>query len=228
MFPLRDTVRSRSVPIVNYLIIATNVFIFFFEVSLGPVGLDRLIRAVALVPRSFVAHPGAGLATVFASMFLHAGWLHLTGNMWALFIFGDNVEDRMGHSRYLLFYLLSGLAAGIVDAYVQPFSSIPVVGASGAIAGVMGAYLVLYPTARVLTIVPLFFLPWLVDVPAIVFIGLWFLLQLISGVASLTTAAGGVAFWAHVGGFLFGLLAVKLFSARPANRPFYRDEYYPW
>jgi membrane associated rhomboid family serine protease len=229
MFPLKDTVRSRSVPVINYLIIVVNVLVFLFELSLGSSGLDSLIGSVALVPRSFVSHPGLGsFAAIFASMFLHAGWLHLIGNMWALFIFGDNVEDRMGHLRYLVFYLLAGVAAGLVDTYVQPSSTIPVVGASGAIAGIMGAYLLLYPTARVLTLIPVFVLPWLVEIPAVIFIGLWFLLQLVSGVASLTGNAGGVAFWAHVGGFLFGLLTVKLFAWRSASRPFHRDEYYPW
>jgi membrane associated rhomboid family serine protease len=152
--------------------------------------------------------------------------------MWALFIFGDNVEDRMGPGRYLAFYLFSGLAAAGLHIALSPASNIPVVGASGAISGVMAAYLVLYPRARVVTLIPLFIIPWFVQIPALLYIGFWFVSQLFSGVLSLTSsveAYGGVAWWAHVGGFVMGLLLVKVFEDRQTYSPqWYPDEYRPW
>jgi membrane associated rhomboid family serine protease len=164
-------------------------------------------------------------------MFMHGSWFHLLSNMWTLYIFGDNVEDRMGSARYLVFYLLAGLAAGLVQAAFDPTSTIPTVGASGAIAGVLGAYFLLFPRSRVITLIPLFFLPWFVEIPAVFFIGIWFLSQLSSGLMALGSAGafGGIAWWAHVGGFLFGLITVYLFARRPAAyRRWYPDEHWPW
>jgi membrane associated rhomboid family serine protease len=162
-------------------------------------------------------------------MFLHSGWIHLIGNMWVLLIFGDNVEDRMGSIWFFAFYLICGVVSGLTQAFIAPTSGVPAIGASGAIAGVLAAYLVFFPTARVVTFIPLFIVPWFVNIPALVFIIIWFLLQFLNGVfASGAAASGGVAYWAHVGGFICGLLLVWLFG-RSRNRPkTYPDEYYPW
>lgn len=220
MFPLRDTVRARRLPLVNWALIAANLLLFFFEASLAPRQLAAFTRAYGLVPARLLANLGLGqFLTMLTSMFLHGGWWHLIGNLWVLFIFGDNVEDRMGHGRYLLFYLLCGLVAGAAHILFNPLSRVPTVGASGAISGIMGAYLLLFPGARVLTFVPWFFLPWLVEVPALVFIGVWFVSQLFNGLFSLgatgaVQAYGGVAWWAHVGGFVAGLFLVRSFASR--------------
>ena len=212
MIPLRDTIPSVRVPIVNYAIIAVNVLVFCYEVSLGPYA-DELIKHWGLVPRRF------GLESLLTSMFLHGSWLHLLGNMLFLYIFGDNVEDRLGHVRYLLFYLLCGCAAGGAQALSAPGSVVPMVGASGAIAGVSGAYFLFFPGARVVTLVPIFFFLQVIEVPAVVFLLIWFLGQLALGVAALGSHAnvGGVAFWAHVGGFVAGMvLGPTLRERRPA------------
>ncbi|MCL6430043.1 MAG: rhomboid family intramembrane serine protease [Anaerolineae bacterium] len=233
MFPLRDTVRARELPVVNWLLIAANVLVFLFEASLRTRHLEVFTRVFGLVPARFLAHPGPDqLLTVFTSMFLHGGWWHLISNMWALYIFGDNVEDRMGHGRYLIFYLLGGAGAAAAHILVSPDSTVPTIGASGAISAVMGAYLVLFTGARVVTLVPGFFLPWFVEVPALLFIGSWFVSQLFNGLFALGMAGlidtyGGVAWWAHVGGFVSGLLLVKVFERRYYRRPF-PDEYWPW
>ncbi|MGQ9567706.1 MAG: rhomboid family intramembrane serine protease [Anaerolineae bacterium] len=234
MFPLQDTVRSREFPVVNWLLIAANVLIFVLESSLGPRQLQRLLMLCGVVPARFLR---LGLSdpiqvlTIFTSMFLHGGWWHLISNMWALFIFGDNVEDRMGHVRYLVFYLLSGFAASLAHIFMAPASTVPTVGASGAISGVLAAYLVLFPRARVITFVPLFFMPWFVEVPALLYLGMWFLSQLFNGLFTLMPGMemyGGVAWWAHVGGFVAGLVLVGFFARRRRYRPWYPDEFYPW
>lgn len=217
MFPIRDSNRSRRVPVVNYTLIAVNVLSFLFVTSLGTRGFDSFLGSFGVVPaRLSISQPLSAL-TLFTSMFLHGGWFHLLSNMWILFIFGDNVEDQMGSGRYLVFYLIAGTVAGLAHVVSSPNSNIPTVGASGAIAGVLGAYFILFPRARVTTFIPLFFLPWFIDVPAIVFIGIWFLSQLSQGLLSLGAIGdfGGIAFWAHIGGFLFGLLTVRAFVARP-------------
>jgi membrane associated rhomboid family serine protease len=197
--------------VVVYALIAANVLAFLWELS-APDVLDY-----ALVPARFTAHPSVG--PIVTSMFLHGGWLHLIGNMLYLWIFGDNVEDRVGHGRFVLLYLAGGAAAALAQIYMAPDSRIPMVGASGAIAAVLGAYIVLYPHARVYTLVPLFF--GIVPVPAVVYLGFWFVLQLLSGAASLgMTEQGGVAFFAHVGGFVAGLALVKLLDrGGPARLP---------
>ncbi|HUJ26510.1 MAG TPA: rhomboid family intramembrane serine protease [Myxococcales bacterium] len=227
MIPLRDTVRSRTAPIVTVGLIALNVMVFLHEVGLGPY-LERFVFAYGLIPRRLVYWRGDPLdplrfLPLLTSMFWHGGWLHLLGNMLYLWIFGDNVEDRLGHFRYLFFYLLCGAVAGLTQVALNPASQLPTIGASGAIAGVLGAYLVTYPRSRVLTFVPLFFLPWFVEIPAVFYLAFWFLMQLLEGIGSLgarTADTGGVAVWAHVGGFIAGVILVKLMQ--PAGtRPSY-------
>ena len=201
VIPLRDTIPSSRVPVINYTIIAANVGIFLHETTLGP-HLDEFVYTYGLVPREFAP------VTLVTSMFLHGGWMHILGNMLYLYIFGDNVEDRLGHLRYLAFYLLCGVAAAATQALTNPHSNVPMIGASGAIAGVSGAYLLFFPRARVVTILPLFIFLQIVEIPAVFFLAVWFLWQLASGVATLRAheVAGGVAFWAHVGGFVSGMV----------------------
>ena len=228
MFPLRDTVQARSLPLMNWTLIAVNVLVFFMFLT-GP-HAEFWIERYALIPAQLFVNSTAWL-TILTSMFLHGGLLHLLGNMWALYIFGDNVEDRMGPVRFLIFYLLCGAAAALVHVLMNPGSMIPTVGASGAISGVMGAYLVLFPFARVITLVPLFFFPYFFEIPAIFFIGVWFAGQLVSAFMTSALAppdVGGVAWWAHVGGFVAGMVLVRLFIVRRPVRHFYTDEYYPW
>src|SRR5688572_2467276 len=203
MIPLRDVIPSRTTPFVTIALIAANAIVFLFELSLGR-NVDQFILDFGLVPAEFT------WVGVLTSMFLHGGLLHFGGNMLYLWIFGDNVEDRMGHGRFLVFYLLCGVAAALAQTIAVPDSVVPMVGASGAIAGVMGAYFVLYPRSRIVTLVPIFLFIQIIEVPAIFFLGFWFLLQLVSGVGSMATAtggepAGGIAFWAHAAGFLAGL-----------------------
>lgn len=235
MIPLRDTVRSRSFPFVTIGLIAINVFVFIQELSLGR-HAERLIELLGFVPARFIGWSDLGFSPLdpwrfvplVTAAFLHGGWMHLIGNMWFLWIFGDNVEDRLGHGRYLLFYLLAGASAFLVQGFVGPVSTVPTVGASGAIAGVLGAYFLLYPRSRILTFVPIFFLPWLIEIPAVVFIGLWFAMQLVNGLAELgvaTHAVSGIAWWAHAGGFLAGV-ALALTLQKPDRRPvLYRRRY---
>ena len=227
MIPLRDSVPRRTYPFFNNLLILLNVAAFFLQLSQGP-GLESFVERWAFIPDRLL-HPAAwgmpisaSLATVVTAMFLHGGFLHLAGNLLYLWIFGDNVEDALGHFRYLVFYLASGVAAAVLQTALNPASSVPNVGASGAIAGVLGGYFVLYPRARVVTIVPLFFLFPLVEVPAALYLLFWFLLQFWMGSADLARAArrpdaGGVAWWAHVGGFVAGALLVLL--TKPRRRP---------
>ena len=211
MIPLRDVIPSRTTPFVTVCIISLNAVAFLFELTLPADRLDSFLRAYGLVPAVL------DWTTVLTSMFLHGGWLHFIGNMLYLWIFGDNVEDRMGHARFIAFYLLCGATAALAQVLMRPDSMVPTIGASGAIAGVMGAYLVLFPHSRVLTLVPLFVIWELIEVPAILFLGLWFVVQLFSGVGSLAVSTGdtgGVAFWAHVAGFVAGLGGVFVFRRR--------------
>jgi hypothetical protein len=225
MIPIRDDQPSYSTPFINYFIIGLNVLVFLFELSIGAEGrraLNAFVFEFGVVPvRIERALAGVGqytlattLPTILTSMFLHGGWLHIIGNMWFLWIFGDNIEDHLGHFRYLLFYLACGVAAAITHIIFNLSSNEPTVGASGAIAGVMGAYVILYPRARVLTLV-FFFLWW---IPAWVFLGYWFLIQFLSGaamsVAETSRSTGGIAFWAHVGGFVAGILLIKILPQR--------------
>ena len=215
MIPLYDTLHSRRFPIVNWLLIALNVLVFLYEIRLSPAGLDKLTRTWGLVPSQLMAHPATTWVTIFTAMFLHGGWFHILSNMWVLFIFGDNIEDRLGGGRYLFFYLLSGVAAALLESFVLRGSSVPMIGASGAIAGVLGAYLILYPHARIASLVPILFIFTIIEIPAVLFLLFWFASQLFSGWLTLQGSSGsGIAWWAHVGGFVFGMLAVHLFTQR--------------
>ncbi len=225
MFPIRDTIRSQSYPYLTYSLIGINVLIFLFEASLGQAGFERLVQSFGLIPARFGATMAFSWVTVFTSMFLHGSWFHVLSNMWMLFIFGDNVEDRMGHLRFLGFYLLAGAGAGLAHVVFSLGSRLPTVGASGAIAGVLGAYFVLFPRSRVLTLVPLFILPWFVEIPAMLYLAIWFLTQLSSGLLAigslgLTGGFGGIAWWAHIGGFVVGSLTVWLFLRRRRTVPY--------
>lgn len=220
MFPLRDNIPASRYPVVNIGLILLNIIVFLYELQLGS-GLDGFIQTNGFVPARFTRQweagsMTAGLAPVFTSMFLHGGFLHLVSNMWILWIFGDNVEDSMGHYRYLFFYLLCGTVSVVAQAAYAPDSTLPLVGASGAISGVLGAYFVLYPHARVLTLLPVVILFYLIEVPAYVFLGLWFFLQILRGYAEVMAGSGalmgGVAWWAHAGGFFSGLVLVWLFA----------------
>ena len=220
MIPIRDDAPRSTVPFITWLIVAINALFFLFEVSLSPAGRTTFIYQFGVVPAATIGPASLGIAgaivPMFTSMFLHASWLHLIGNMWALWIFGDNIEDHLGHFRYLLLYLICGIAANFAHVVFNPGSTIPTVGASGAIAGVMGAYFLLFPAARVLTVVPFVFMfIWL---PAWIVLAYWFIVQFLSGAAGSITGAGaatgGVAFWAHVGGFIAGVTLIKLFPAR--------------
>ena len=231
MLPLQDTVPSRSVPIVNWALIAVNIFFFFILVSLGP-RAEVWVAVLGTVPARLLHYPGVfQYSTLLTAMFLHAGWAHLFSNMLALYIFGDNVEDRLGSSRYLVFYLVCGVAAGLLHTFLNPTSRIPAIGASGAISGVMAAYVIFFPGARVITLVPLFFLPWLFEVPALFYIGFWFVSQLWNGLLTIVSGIetfGGVAWWAHVGGFVAGAVMAPLLARRQPRRRAYLDEYFPW
>ncbi len=211
---MRDNIPSRTYPIVNVFLIAVNLAVFFFQFSLGR-NVDSFILAYGFIPARLVAEGLAPeqLVRLTTAMFLHGGWFHALSNMLYLWIFGDNVEDRMGHFKYLVFYLLTGYIATISHVFFEPYSELPLIGASGAIAGVLGAYLILYPRAKVLTLVFIFIFIQIIPIPAVVFLGIWFFLQLLNGTASLSAqAAQGVAFWAHIGGFVAGVLLVKVFS----------------
>lgn len=237
MIPIRDTIRAQSFPLVNTMLIILNVAVFLFEAAMGPRALEPFVFTFGLIPARFWEVGGMiGWLPLFTSIFLHGGWIHLLSNMLALYIFGDNVEDRMGHGRYLIFYLLGGLLAGLAHAWAYPGSTLPTVGASGAIAAVLGAYLILFPQSRVITLVPfpLFFFFPLLEIPAVFYLVFWFVSQLFSGVLALTNEMlqeGGVAFWGHIGGFITGVILVWLFASRRPRRvyrDYYRDEYFPW
>lgn len=252
MIPLRDNIPSRTVPLVNYAMIAACTLVFLAQLGSGGEGGSLLVERygmipkrvlnpqaeivrrepVALVdrfgrilqvaerPRILAAPPFSPWLTLLTCVFLHGGWLHFLGNMWFLFIFGDNVEDRIGHAGYLLFYLISGVAASAAHMLVDPASEIPTIGASGAIASVMGAYMLLYPRANVISLIPIVFIFQIVVLPAPVFLGVWFLLQFFQGVWSVTSLqATGVAWWAHIGGFAFGFLIAAGLRSVGETRP---------
>ncbi|RPJ05777.1 MAG: rhomboid family intramembrane serine protease [Deltaproteobacteria bacterium] len=223
MIPIRDAIPSNHIPVVNYLIIGLNSLAFFWQMTLGP-HIKEAFFFFGVVPVRY-SDPGVAahftafqqILPFFTSMFLHGGFLHIIGNMWFLHIFGDNIEDRLGHFRYLLFYLLSGIAAGLIHLFTNWDSRIPTIGASGAIAGVMGAYLLLPPRAKILTLVPIFFFFQFFEIPAFVFLGYWLLIQVVS--ASLARSdVGGIAWWAHIGGFVSGIILLKIFDLIPRIR----------
>ncbi|HEV2223045.1 MAG TPA: rhomboid family intramembrane serine protease, partial [Candidatus Acidoferrales bacterium] len=212
MIPLKNLRPRTHFPTVTLALIAINFIVFFYQLTLDPRALQSFIMTYSMIParaQLALAHSqytlAQGFLPLFTSMFLHGGWLHIIGNMWFLWLFGPNVEDRLGHLPYLGFYLVCGLGAGIAQTLFSLGSTIPGLGASGAIAGVLGAYVVFFPSSRILTLVTLFFWWFFARLPAVLFIGLWFAVQFLSGIGSLGSAqAGGVAWWAHVGGFLLG------------------------
>ncbi len=216
MFPLRDNVPSRSWPLVTVLLIAANFYVFYQELILSDAALGRMIHALGLVPADFLARlarePFAFTTYLpfVTNLFLHGGWMHILGNMWYLWIFGDNIEDRLGKFRFLFFYILCGVLANAAQVIVDPLSPVPTVGASGAISGVLGAYLMLFPKARIATLIPLFPIFPIIQIPALLFLPLWFLLQLQQGALALFTAGAGIAWWAHIGGFAAGFVLVRI------------------
>ncbi|HUI30679.1 MAG TPA: rhomboid family intramembrane serine protease [Candidatus Acidoferrales bacterium] len=220
MIPLKDRNPSHIFPFINYLLIAANVVVFFYELSLGR-HLDDFIVKYGLISHRYfyaVEHHTQLInryVPFFSSMFLHGGWLHIIGNMWFLFIFGDNVEDRLGHGNYLAFYVLSGLAAAVIQLLSSVGSSVPTIGASGAISGVLGAYLVMFPRAKIVTLLPIFFFFDIIDISAFLFIGFWFFMQFVSGLQAIgLDTSGGIAWWAHIGGFVAGILMVPVLKKR--------------
>lgn len=242
MIPLRDDIPSRRLPLMNYAIIAFTSLIFLLQLGLARDPDRKVEEKFGMIPlrvlhphqkmtvtelvqirgrvyereREIVASPIPNWLTLLTCIFLHGGWMHFLGNMWFLFIFGDNVEDRLGHALYLFFYLASGIAASFVHLITNTGSGVPTVGASGAIAGVMGAYFVLFPHARVLSIIPLFVFVQVVNLPASLFLGIWFVIQFFQGTLAITSSeTGGVAWWAHIGGFAVGFLVGWLFKQRP-------------
>jgi membrane associated rhomboid family serine protease len=238
MIPIQNIVASRYPPAATWGLIAVNGIVFLVQIGLSPDELEWFLSHFALIPAAFLDSDSRTLGDylpLVTNMFLHGGWLHLILNMWILWLFGPSVEDRLGPGRYLLFYLAAGVAASVTHAVFNPTSEVPALGASGAIAGVLGAYLRMFPFARVVVVVPIVIIPFFFEVPAIVFVGLWFLMQLLQGTVELLApmAGGGVAWWAHVGGFLAGLvLAPVVRRPRRVYRPYYPDEgvlgFTPW
>lgn len=221
MIPLKDKIPSSRFPVVNTLIIIINLLAFFYELSLGK-ELSSFFFEYGLVPRLVTTSEDTfnRIFPFFTSMFLHGGWFHIIGNMLFLYIFGDNVEDRMGHLPYLIFYITSGIGAALSQVILTPTSTIPMVGASGAISGVLGAYMLFFPHSRIITLVPVFYILQLVEIPAIIFVLIWFTIQFLSGLATLATQTHGpgVAWWAHIGGFLTGLALAYLFFNKKHHR----------
>lgn len=215
MIPLRDTQPSYSTPVITGILIALNVVLFLFEVSLDEFSRNEFISIFGIVPARFQYFD------LFSSMFLHGGWMHLIGNMWFLWIYGDNIEDILGKGRFVLFYLLCGVAAGLVHVLLNPASRVPTIGASGAIAGVMGAYMAKFPHSRILTLVPIFIFIQLIEIPAVLILAYWFLLQIFSGVGEIghsNVSQGGVAWFAHIGGFVAGYVLVRIMGPTPRYR----------
>jgi len=226
MIPLKDINPRYSTPFVTIALIAGNVLVFLYQVSLGARAQEGLFFALGMVParlESALTSPsvplGLAVLPLLTSMFLHGGLWHLISNMWFLWVFGDNIEDRLGHFRYLLFYLVWGVGAGLVHTFFNLHSTVPAIGASGAVSGVLGAYFVIFPRSRVVTLVPLIFFFFTVQVPAVIMLGYWFLIQFLSGLGSLGAATGGgVAWWAHIGGFVLGVVVGKV-ARRPRRVP---------
>ncbi|MCB0835057.1 MAG: rhomboid family intramembrane serine protease [Bacteroidetes bacterium] len=229
MFPIRDTIATRRFPIVNCILIALNILAFLFQISLDEQSLNVLIQTFGIVPELYTdpllrAQYGGNFLfyiPFFSNMFLHGGWLHLIGNIWTLYIFGDNVEDRMGKFKYLAFYLLCGVLASATHILFNWDSPIPAIGASGAISGVMGAYMFLFSSSRILMLIPIFYIPFFFRIPAYVYLGYWFLIQFFSGAGEIISSevSGGVAFWAHIGGFVAGVIIYRFFTDRNYTPP---------
>jgi membrane associated rhomboid family serine protease len=222
MIPLRDVNPRHTTPFVTVALVLANAAVWFYQVSLPPWAEERFVFALGMVPARLqvaLSSPeltlSAALLPLFTSMFLHGSWMHIIGNMWFLWVFGDNIEDRLGHFRYLLFYLVCGIGAGLAHTLFSLNSTVPAVGASGAISGVMGAYFLFFPRSRVVTLVPLFIVFFTVQLPAVFILGYWFVIQLLSGVGSLgQRASGGTAWWAHIGGFVLGIALARRFTPR--------------
>ncbi len=240
MIPIQDSTPRRCPPIMTWTLIAANLVIFILETQLPKPLLEYLFYLFGIVPAQYthmvwngnIVHNAALLWPFFTCMFLHGGWIHVLANMWTLWIFGDNVEDEMGPFKFLIFYLLSGIAASLIQIFTNPLSTMPTIGASGAIAGVMGAYYILFPRAKIVLMVPLFFIPFFFEVPAVFYLAIWFLEQFFSGTLSLAASAqeSNIAWWAHVGGFAFGMFLHRLFLWRGQRRTCVRfnDEYRPF
>ena len=237
MIPLRDNVPSQNTPWMTWLLIAVNLFVFRYQSTLSQEPLMTFLYQHGFIPLQFSQMLTEGIhprifslsASVISSLFLHGSWLHLVSNMWSLWLFGDNVEDSVGPVRFLLFYLAGGITAAMVHFLFNPLSPLPVIGASGAIAAVMGAYLIMFPMARVVTLVPILFIPVFFQLPALLFIGFWFISQVFSGFISLAIPSleGGIAWWAHIGGFLFGVLFIPFIRKQKWQyRCFYEDGHY--
>lgn len=231
MIPLRDNIRSSRYPVVSVALIALNVLVFLYELSLAPPARALFFQTFGVVPNqiggpaavlaAFTTGQWSSLLPLVTAAFVHGGWLHLIGNMWYMWVFADNIEDHLGHGRFLLFFLVAAVLGNYSQVLADPTSAIPLVGASGAVAGVLGAYLLQFPRAKVLALVPIGFFITVTEVPAVVFLFIWFLLQLLSGVASVgVNAMAGVAWWAHVGGFLAGILLLRLLSPRRRQYPY--------
>jgi membrane associated rhomboid family serine protease len=229
MIPLKDTVTRGLFPLITWSIILLNFAVFFFEISLTPESLREFVIIFGVVPAR-LSQPGPvpviDYLNVVSSMFIHGGWLHIIGNMWFFYLFGRSLEDRMGHTRFLAFYLLCGITAGATYIIFDSQSTVPSIGASGAIAGVMGAYILAFPTARILTLIPILFFPFFIEIPAFFFLGFWFLIQVISEAFSYFSHVpdGGVAWWAHIGGFITGMVLPFVFRRR--KRPHQPDEFH--
>ena len=219
MIPLRDDNPAQRIPVVTRVFILANIAIWVVELSLGE-ALPEFLREWGVVPGRLVASLAGDTslpveaATLVTSMFLHGGWMHIIGNMWYLWIFGDNVEDRMGSLRYFFFYLVGGVVSALVHSALLPGSAIPTVGASGAIAAVLGGYAQAFPRARVLTLIPVFFFFQVIAVPALVLLGVWFLIQFVAGTLTFGSGSGGVAWWAHIAGFVYGFIAMALLTQK--------------
>ena len=237
MIPLKDNILYQGFPSLTWILILLNATIFVFEISLPKDFLQQLFYLFGLIPARYSLPQWATIhglpfdhyLSFLTNMFLHAGWLHILGNMWFLYLFGSRVEDQMGHIRFVIFYLLSGIAANMIFFLVDVHSTIPEFGASGAIAGVMGAYIVMFPKARILTLIPIFFFPFFVELSALFYVGYWFVLQLFSGTLSLTfnSTQGGVAWWAHIGGFVLGIVLLPFLKKKERSyRRSYPDETY--
>jgi len=222
MIPLRDTQPSFTRPVMTSIIIAINVVIFLYQVSLDPYSQNYFIATYGIIPARFHA------STLLTTMFLHGGWMHLIGNMWFLWIYGDNIEDALGHQKFVAFYLLCGIAAGLVHVLFNGDSRLPTVGASGAIAGVMGAYMVKFPKAQILTLVPIFIFITTMEIPAVLILGYWFFLQFFNSWGSVghsNLSQGGVAWFAHIGGFIAGAILILVMGTKDR---FYRPQAYRW
>lgn len=232
MIPLKNLNPRTTVPVITFVLIGANILVFLYQLSLSPHAAERFIMTYGVVPRNLQLAFGTGntslsdaLLPFFTSMFLHGGWLHIIGNMWFLWIFGPDVEEQLGHAWYLGFYLLCGIGSGIAQAAFSWGTRVPAIGASGAISGVLGAFILFYPASRILTLVPLFIIWFTTRLPAWLFIALWFVVQFFSGVSSLGSSAaanGGVAWWAHIGGFLLGIALA--FPKRPRRPNYYYAE----